>query len=132
MACGIMVLGGLLEEEARQRQAIAAEMTHEKLGRKTNGDMLTEKIPQASGKSREIAGKMLSVNPHYITDAKSVLTKAPELKERIMNGDIKLLEAKRIELAGTCPNKNTDLTEKIPQGRVGESREIAGKLLGVN
>ena len=48
LACGIMVLGGLLEDEARQRQAVAAEMMHEKLGRKTNEDMLSPNLDEAS------------------------------------------------------------------------------------
>ncbi|MDG7047288.1 MAG: hypothetical protein JRN53_06885 [Nitrososphaerota archaeon] len=52
----------MLEDEARQRQAIAAEMTNAKLGRETNGDTLVKKIPQASGKPRDIAGKLLGVN----------------------------------------------------------------------
>ena len=85
----------ILEEEARQRQAIAAEMTNAKLGRETNEDTLSQNFDEASkGRSDEQAGKLLGVNHAYVSTAKSVLTKAPELKERIMNGDIKLLEAK--------------------------------------
>ena len=61
----------MLKEEARQRQAIAAEMTNAKLGRETNGDTLTPKIAEASGESREVAGKLLGVNRLYVYIAKS-------------------------------------------------------------
>lgn len=52
----------MLKEEARQRQAIAAEMTNAKLGRETNGDTLVPNLAQASGESRDIASKLLGVN----------------------------------------------------------------------
>ena len=119
-----MVLGGLLEDEARQRQ-IELGRTHSSSGSAPLSTNLDE-----GGRSDGKAGRLLGVGHTYVSTAKSVLAKAPELKERIMNGDIKQLEAKRIELAGTRPNTNPDLTPKMAER--GESRDIAGKLLGVN
>ena len=53
-----MVLGGLLEDEARQRQ-IGLGRTHSSSG----SAPLTEKIPQGKvGESRDIAGRLLGVS----------------------------------------------------------------------
>ncbi|MDG7046994.1 MAG: hypothetical protein JRN53_05350 [Nitrososphaerota archaeon] len=79
----------MLKEEARQRQIELAGTRPN-----TNPDLSQNFDEGSKGRSDEQAGKLLGVNRTYVSTVKSVLIKAPELKERIMNGDIKLLEAK--------------------------------------
>ncbi|MGC8569634.1 MAG: ParB N-terminal domain-containing protein [Nitrososphaeria archaeon] len=79
----------LLEEEARHRS-----MANLKPFKSAQSSEVPNLAPL--GKSRDIAGKMLDVGHTYVSMAKAVLKKAPELREPIMKGQLKLLEAKRI------------------------------------
>lgn len=55
----------------------------------------TETIPQGKGEARVEAGALVGVNPHYVTDAKTVMQKAPELAERVRLGEVTLPAAMR-------------------------------------
>ncbi len=79
----------MLEEEAKRRSM--ANLKPFSNGQNTDTPKLA-----ALGESREIAGKMLGVGHTYVSTAKSVLKKAPELKEPILKGRLKLMDAKRI------------------------------------
>lgn len=82
-----------LEEEAKQRQI-----------RKPNS--VTEKIPeQNGGESRNRAAAMVNVNPHYISDAKKIQEKAPELINRMASGEFKIAEAKQVAVLSADTRK---------------------------
>jgi len=70
-----------LEAEAKQRQ-----------GTRTD---LVETIPPSSIKSRDQAAQLTAVNPHYVSDAKAIQQKAPQLLEQVRAGELTIPEAKR-------------------------------------
>ena len=55
---------------------------------------LPEKLPEVKGESREKAAKAVSVNPHYVADAKKLKEAQPELFAEVRSGTKTLSEAK--------------------------------------
>jgi len=54
-----------------------------------------EKIPQAeTGRAREQAAAMLGTNPRYVSDAKKLKDKAPDLLEEVRKGNLTIGKAK--------------------------------------
>lgn len=77
----------MLEDEARERQG------H---GKTAPGKTLVEIIPEAlSGNSRDHAAAVVGTNGRYISDAKAIKERAPELFEQIKTGEITIPQAKR-------------------------------------
>ena len=84
---------------AKQRQ-LAAQNNHV-------GRAVKERIPeQANGQARDEAAKQAHVNPHYITDFKTVEREVPNLAHEVANGDITLPEALRIIKNGRTLNND--------------------------
>jgi hypothetical protein len=79
-----------LEAEARERQREHGDTAP---GRART---LTEKIPEVSdGEAREHAAKIMKVNPHYISEAKTLSQEAPELFSAVKAGDITITRARK-------------------------------------
>lgn len=55
-----------------------------------------EKFPQGSGRTRDILSKIFGVSGRYISDAKTVQGRNPELWKLIKGGKISLQDAKRV------------------------------------
>jgi N6-adenosine-specific RNA methylase IME4 len=53
-----------------------------------------EIIPEA-GESREKAAAAVGINSHYVSDAKRIREKAPEIAERVWRGELTITQAKR-------------------------------------
>ena len=62
-----------------------------------------------SGKAREQAAALVGVNPHYVTDAKKVKAKDPELFEKVPIGASQnAIESGRPAAIENVPSRNTD------------------------
>src|SRR4051812_7696753 len=84
-----------LAVEAKKRQQEAARRTNAALGRKVETQV--EKIPQASqGKTRDHVATTVGVNPHYISDAKAIKEKAPEVLAEVRLGTLNMGQAKQV------------------------------------
>jgi site-specific DNA-adenine methylase/ParB-like chromosome segregation protein Spo0J len=107
----------VIEKEARERKSATNGSTRNEQGRfseksdvekipPTNGTEETDPQPADSErqKSRDIAGTALDVNPHYVSDAKAIMEKAPDLHEQLKQGKITMSKAKR-EWAKRSPEK---------------------------
>lgn len=75
----------MLEEEARARQGTRTDLGN---------------IPQIiagsqPSEARDIAAQLVGTNRQYVSDAKAIATKAPELLEQVKEGTLTLPEAKR-------------------------------------
>jgi len=79
----------MLENEAKARSREA--------GREHGaGQKGKEKIPDPNaGQARDKAAELVNVNPRYISDAKTIKAKAPELFEAMRAGTVTLQDAKR-------------------------------------
>lgn len=78
----------LLEQQAKERQTATL-----KRGTETP---VTERIPERdNGEAREHAAAAVKVNPRYVSDAKRIAEKAPELVEPMRRGEVTLQQAKR-------------------------------------
>lgn len=75
----------LLEAEARERRRLAP------MGARVD----PEKIPE-HGEAREIAAKAAGVNPRYVSDAKAIRERAPEVAAAAEAGKLRMREAKRL------------------------------------
>jgi N6-adenosine-specific RNA methylase IME4 len=76
-----------LEAEARKRQSTSTGGTT---------PQLTEKIPEGEeGESRVIAAKKMKVNPHYVSDVKTLKEQSPDTFEAVKSGEKTLTEVKR-------------------------------------
>jgi len=90
----------LYEKEARERQIAAAERTNALLGR-GNPETLEQNFAQAGSdkerapQARDLAAAQFGVNRQYIQDAKTIKEKAPDLFDRLKNGDATMSETKR-------------------------------------
>jgi rubrerythrin len=76
-----------LAEEARKRQATS-----------TGGSnpQLTQLFAEADkGEAREQAARMVGTNRQYVSDAKNIAEKAPELLDKVRSGEMSIPEAKR-------------------------------------
>ena len=71
---------GALEEEAKGRQGARTDLGH-------GGNNST--------KSRDKAADAFGTNPRYVSDAKKVRAKKPELADRVISGELTLPEAKK-------------------------------------
>ena len=79
----------LLEQQAKERQATSEPGVY-------GGKPLREKVPEAvNGKATEHAAAAVKVNPRYVSDAKRIVEKAPELVEPMRRGEVTLQQAKR-------------------------------------
>ena len=58
------------------------------------GVLLREIMPEAKGKSSDQAGKKVGVSGRYVSDAKKIEGVAPELKEKVMAGEMTIPQAK--------------------------------------
>lgn len=74
-----------LEAKARERQA-ATQLS--------GFGSVPEKIPEPTGEAREQAATLLGTNPRYVSDAKKIKDKAPDLLEEVRNGNLTIGEAK--------------------------------------
>jgi 16S rRNA G966 N2-methylase RsmD len=109
-----------LEKEAKERQRGGQ-----------GGVLLREQIPQAKGKAREQAAKLLNVNPHYISDAKRISQEAPERIEGIRTGKQTITQVKR-ELKQAEREKRESKREGEAAQTQGFSRlEVADILSGL-
>jgi len=83
---------------SQQRAMLAADpdildvLEAEALERQTRG--VTEKIPEGS-ESRAEAAKTFQTNERYVSDAKKIRKRKPELVEPVINGTLSLKEAKQ-------------------------------------
>ena len=64
-----------------------------------------------SGEAREIAARAVGVNPHYISDAKAISAKAPDVFQAMQAGTVSMPEAK--SLASLPQEKRTAALAKI-------------------
>ena len=71
-----------LQAEAKRRQGMRTD--------------IVEIIPQCEmGKSRDQAAKVLHTNPRYVSDAMKLADEAPELLERVREGELNMPSARR-------------------------------------
>jgi len=98
----------ILEAEAKARQVTSTG---------GNSPQLTEKVPEAEkGEAREQAASLFNTNPHYVSDAKKLKEKAPELLEQVRSGELSLKQA-----AGQVKSKErTARVEEYPPEFVGD------------
>lgn len=71
-------------------ERVAEKNLHLSKGRGQKG---TEKIPGVFGEARNMVAELVHVNPHYVTDAKTVKEEAPELFEVMRADGMHLKEA---------------------------------------
>jgi hypothetical protein len=84
----------LRENEAKARQHAAGARGSE-AGR-GNKKTLQEKVPAGnSGQARTHAAKAVGVNDRYISDVKKIVSKAPELLEKMKSGEVTISEAQQ-------------------------------------
>ena len=84
----------LLENEAKARQHAAGVRGNE--GGRGNKKTLQEKVPGGNGgQARTHAAKAVGVNDRYISDVKKIVTKAPELLEKMKSGEVTISEAQQ-------------------------------------
>jgi ParB family chromosome partitioning protein len=86
-----------------------------------------ERIPQAdTGKARDKAAAAVGVNPRYVSDAKALKEEAPELLERVKEGEITIPGAMRIvnhRVLGTGENE-----WYTPQEHIEAARAFLGRI----
>jgi len=82
----------ILEQEAKDRQREHGKTAP---GKKS----LSQKIDEVKGKASEQAAAITGTNRQYVSDAKTIKEKAPEVYERVRAGEISIPEAKR-EVSG--------------------------------
>lgn len=75
-----------LEERARERQ-----------GARTDLPNIPAKLPESytGRESRDEAAALVGVSPRYVSDAKRIQREAPELVDRMRDGQVSMAEAKR-------------------------------------
>lgn len=80
----------MLEEEARARQSAAGGDNRDKAL-----DKLFYQAVERGPQSIDTAAQLVGTNRQYVSDAKAIATKAPELLEQVKEGTLTLPEAKR-------------------------------------
>lgn len=89
----------MLEVEARERQRLAGELYGELHPKKSQE--LEEISPQAletekrQPQAREIAASIVGTNEKYVSDAKRIVEKSPELAKKVRDGKVSIAKAKR-------------------------------------
>lgn len=93
----------LLEAEAKERQVAAAEATNAaRLAEpETAGETVPAILPEASpvpsgGEAREVAAGLVGASPRYVSDAKALAEKAPDVLDAVKAGTVTIPEGKRI------------------------------------
>jgi hypothetical protein len=87
--------GALAAVAAELEPHFAADAKRRQI-RKPKSESVVEKVPQQTPrKAREEAAASVGVNDRYVSDAKKVKQKAPEVFERLKAGKITLQDAKR-------------------------------------
>jgi ParB-like chromosome segregation protein Spo0J len=95
----------MLEAEARERQRAGLNQY----------SSLREIIPEGStGKASEQAAKIVGANPRYVSDAKSITAKAPEIATHVRAGRVSIPEAK--VLVNAEPETRAAIVERIEKG----------------
>ena len=84
-----------------------------------------EKVPEGLGDAREHASQSLSVNHHYVSDAKAIARKAPELLPAIRDGEMTIAQAKREIKEQAREERRNENRDAISQADVRESRVAA-------
>lgn len=110
-----------IAEEARKNQSLAG-----KYNRHVNDDdnhvfdswQLLETIPKADIEpihAAKTAAEILGVNPHYITDAKNIQEKAPDLADKVRAGEMTIPEAKKEVKARETKAARSEIAEKAKE-----------------
>jgi hypothetical protein len=105
----------LLEAEARERQKEAGQQHGRGRGRK-----VPVKVPGAKrddGEARKQAAQLAGMNTRYVSMAKKLKEKAPDLFERVKQGAIDLTQARRCQLGEEKLKKLAAHVNQIPPGR---------------
>jgi hypothetical protein len=68
-------------------------------------------ISTVFGKSRDQAAALVGTNSHYVTDAKKIVEKAPELKEAVLSGALNIPDARII--AQLPEDRRRDVLAKV-------------------
>ena len=110
-----------IEEEAKERKK--RKPTISKLF-----DFDVEKFPpqnkellKTEGKSRDHVAKLTGTNPRYVSDAKKIKQKAPEIAEKVLEGKLSIPDAKII--VKQPEEIQQKVLEKIKKGEVKKVRE---------
>ena len=106
-----------LEEEAKERQAIGHYNAPQ-----YKENPVREIIPeQDKGRARDHAAKLVGTNPHYVSDAKKIKQKSPEIAEKVVKGKLSIPEAKLLIKQPEEVKKK--VLEKVEKGEVKKARE---------
>ncbi len=115
-----------LEEEAKERKRQAGRLYGEKHLRKE--EEVTEIFPEPlnnslknTGEARQQAAKLVGINPHYVSDAKKIKQKAPEIAEKVLEGKLSIPEAKAV--IKQPEEIQQKVLEKIEKGEVKKAKE---------
>jgi 16S rRNA G966 N2-methylase RsmD len=104
-ACALTALP-ILEAEAKKRQV------------RKPIDSVPEIFQEQKGEATEQAADLFSTNMHYVSDAKKLAEKAPELLEEVKKGELTIPEAKKEMRAIERQAERTQMAEegaKIPE-----------------
>lgn len=103
-AYGVENLLEKYEKEALKRTKINAA--------KNFSNSNQELIPDSQkGTSRDLLADFLEINPRYISDAKNIKVKSPELFKKVFDGELTITKAKK-ELIPTKKRKNCKFEKK--------------------
>ncbi len=106
-----------LEEEAKERQAIGHYNAPQ-----YKENPVREIIPELDkGRARDHAAKLVGTNPHYVSDAKKIKQKSPEIAEKVVKGKLSIPEAKLLIKQPEEVQKK--VLEKVANGEVKKARE---------
>jgi N6-adenosine-specific RNA methylase IME4 len=98
--------------------ALEVEKAEAELAKKRQGarnDIVQQIAPSEMGKARDKAAESVGVNRQYVSDAKRIREKAPELEKKIVAGEMTIPQAKR------------ELKEQARETRRGENRSLIAK-----
>ena len=91
-----LTLGQRAQSAAEALPYYEAEARKRQLSMLKRGSSVREKIPERDqAKAVEQAGKDFKVNPRYITDAKALQKRAPDLAAKVKSGKTKIPQAKK-------------------------------------
>jgi ParB-like chromosome segregation protein Spo0J len=114
----------LLEAEARERQVAAAAATN--AARRAEVETVPEFVPGSStGESREHAAAAMQVNARYVSDAKAIAEKAPEVLVEVRSGALSIPEGRRIAALPT-PEERKEAIKEVKAG-TGKRKERVPK-----
>lgn len=93
----------MLEDEAETRKLATLKQF-------TEVEILPHRYEE--GKSRDFAGEMLGVSGRYVSDAKAIIDKMPDLKEKIASGEMSLQDAKKEVRQAELTSERKELADK--------------------